>query len=327
MADGDPRVAVVMLTHNRREEVLVSLDQLTRLPERPRIVVVDNASSDGTAQAVVRRFPQVEVLPAGGNLGAAARNLGVRQIETPYVALCDDDTWWEPGALAHAADLFDAHPRLAVATARILVGPENKEDPICAELERSPLPSEPDMPGPSLLGFMAGASVVRRSAFLSAGGFEPRFFIGGEEELLAIDLVAAGWWLSYVPRLVVHHHPSERRDASARRWYLLRNALWSAWLRRALPSALRKSGQLLAAAPWTRETWRGVTAALAGLPWILRERRPMPAAVEGYFRLLEQPRRKTILFDTANACSSIKTSRATACRAARSASPTTTAPV
>jgi GT2 family glycosyltransferase len=212
MADGDPRVAVVMLTHNRREEVLVSLDQLTRLPERPRIVVVDNASSDGTAQAVVRRFPQVEVLPAGGNLGAAARNLGVRQIETPYVALCDDDTWWEPGALAHAADLFDAHPRLAVATARILVGPENKEDPICAELERSPLPSEPDMPGPSLLGFMAGASVVRRSAFLSAGGFEPRFFIGGEEELLAIDLVAAGWWLSYVPRLVVHHHPSERRE-------------------------------------------------------------------------------------------------------------------
>src|SRR5689334_1184937 len=208
MADGDPRVAVVMLTHNRREEVLASLDQLTRLPERPRIVVVDNGSSDGTAERVAQCFPQVEVLPAGGNLGAAARNLGVRRAEAPYVALCDDDTWWETGALTHAADLFDAHPRLAVVTARVLVGPEDKEDSICAELAHSPLPVEPGMPGPPLLGFMAGASVVRCSAFLAAGGFEPRFFLGGEEELLAADLVAAGWWLCYVPQLIVHHHPS-----------------------------------------------------------------------------------------------------------------------
>jgi hypothetical protein len=142
---------------------------------------------------------------------------------------------------------------------------------------------------------------------------------------LAVDLVASGWWLCYVPRLVVHHHPSERRDASSRRWHILRNAIWSAWLRRPLPSALRKSGQLLGAAPCTRETWRGLTATFVRLPWILRERRPVPAEVEGYFRLLERPQRKTVL-DTANACSSIETSKATACRAARSASPTTTAP-
>jgi GT2 family glycosyltransferase len=101
MSNSDPRIAVVMITHNRRDEVLASLDHLTRLPERPRIVVVDNASTDGTADAVARRYPQVEVLPARGNLGAAARNLGVRHVNAPYVALCDDDTWWEPGALAY----------------------------------------------------------------------------------------------------------------------------------------------------------------------------------------------------------------------------------
>lgn len=284
------RVAVVMITHNRREEVLASLDHLTRLPERPPILVVDNSSSDGTAESVARYFPRVEVLAAGGNLGAAARNLGVRRAETPYVALCDDDTWWEPGSLAHAADLFDTHPRLAIATARILVGPQEEEDPICAELERSPLPVEPAMPGPPLLGFMAGASVVRRSAFLAAGGFEPRFFLGGEEELLAADLVAAGWWLCYVPRLLVHHHPSARRDAGSRRWHLLRNALWSAWLRRPLSGVLRQTGRLVRTAPRTRETWRGLTAALAGLPWVLRRRRVVSPEIERWFRLLEQSR-------------------------------------
>jgi GT2 family glycosyltransferase len=318
MSEGDPRIAVVMITHNRRDEVLASLEWLTRLPERPRIVVVDNASVDGTDDAVAKRFPHVEVLPAGGNLGAAARNLGVRHVAAPYVALCDDDTWWEPGSLAHAADLFDAHPRLAVTTARILVGPEEEEDAICAELARSPLPGEPDLPGPSLLGFMAGASVMRRSAFLDAGGFEPRFFLGGEEELLAADLVASGWRLCYVPRLVVHHHPSLVRDGASRRWYLLRNALWSAWLRRPLASALGKTGRLLRAAPRTRETGRGLLAALAGLPWVLRQRRVIPAEVERWFRLLEQPRPSSSCPVTAEPCSPIETSRATACRAASS---------
>lgn len=319
MNSADPRIAVVMITHNRRDEVLASLDRLTRLPERPPIVVVDNASVDGTAETVARCFGQVEVLPASGNLGAAARNLGVRHVQTPYVALSDDDTWWEPGALTQAADLFDAHPRLAIAVARILVGPEEEEDPICAELERSPLPTEPGMPGPSLLGFMAGASVVRRSAFLTAGGFEPRFFLGGEEELLATDLVAAGWWLCYVPRLLVHHYPSLQRDGVSRRWHLLRNALWSAWLRRPLPSALRKTGRLLRTAPWTRATWRGLTTALAGLPWVLRRRRVLPPRVEHWLRLLEQPRPSLSPSRTADSCSSITTSRATACRPAPSA--------
>jgi GT2 family glycosyltransferase len=220
-----PRVAVVVITWNRREEVLRSLAELQRLPERPRVVLVDNGSRDGTAQAVAECFPEVEVVLAGRNLGAAARTLGARRIDEPYVAFCDDDTWWEPGSLRRAADLFDRCPRLAVANARVLVEPGAIEDPICQELERSPLPREAGMPGPPLLGFLAGSSVVRRSAFLEAGGFEPRLFVGGEEELLAADLAARGWWMCYIPELIVHHQPSQHRDSHSRRWHVIRNAL------------------------------------------------------------------------------------------------------
>jgi GT2 family glycosyltransferase len=289
MDGGDPRVAVVMITYNRQEEVLASLERLTRLPERPPILLVDNGSTDGTAEAVAARFPQVEVLAAGGNLGAAARNIGVRAAPTAYVALSDDDTWWAPGALAHAAHLFDECPRLAVATARVLAGPDEVEDPICRVLAGSPVPAQPGMPGPPLLGFLAGASVVRRSAFLDAGGFEPRFFIGGEEELLAIDLAAAGWWLCYVPRLVVHHHPSHQRDSTSRKWHVLRNTIWCAWLRRPAGSAARKTWQVVREAPGDRATWRALTSALAGLPWVLRRRRTIPRQVETALRRLERP--------------------------------------
>jgi GT2 family glycosyltransferase len=216
----------------------------------------------------------------------------VRRAETPYVALCDDDAWWEPGALARAADLFDGQPRLAVVTGRILVGPENREDPVCRELESSPLPAATGMPGPALLGFLAGASVVRRSAFLEAGGFRPKLHIGGEEEWLAVELAARGWWLCYVPDLVVHHHPSHQPDGQRRRWQLLRNALWFAWLRRPLFSALRRTVDLARAEPWDRVTLRGFASAFAGLPRRLPARRVVPPEVERGFRLLEATRRE-----------------------------------
>jgi GT2 family glycosyltransferase len=287
---ADRRVAVVMITHNRCEEVLRSLEHLTSLPEQPPIVLVDNGSKDGTAAAVARRFPHVEIVDAGGNLGAAGRTLGVRRVEAPYIALCDDDTWWDPGGLARAADLFDAHERLAIVTARVLIGPEEREDPICAELERSPLPAQPGMPGPSLLGFLAGACMVRRAAFLAVGGFPRDVFLGGEEELLAVDLAARGWWLCYIPELVVHHYPSPRRDVKTRRAHLVRNALWFAWMRRPLGSALRRTLRAARAAPWDSASRVGFVAAMAGMPRVLRQRRVVPPEIESGLRLLDARR-------------------------------------
>jgi GT2 family glycosyltransferase len=285
--ETDARVAVVMLTFNRRDEVLRSLAHMTCLPEKPPIVVVDNGSTDGTATAVRDAYPQVEVVDAGGNLGAAGRTLGVRHLDTPYVALADDDTWWEPGSLARAADVFDACPRLAIATARVLVGVEQREDPTCAAMANSPLPRVDGMPGPPILGFLAGASVVRREAFLGAGGFEPRLFLRGEEQLLAADLAAAGWWLCYVPALTVHHMPCVHRDGVARHWHLVRNALWFSWMRRPLPTALRGTLRTAWSAPWDRVAMRGLTTALAGLPWALQRRRVLPGHVERGLRMLE----------------------------------------
>ena len=226
------RVTVVVITRNRRPELVRTLQRMTALPERPPVIVVDNASADGSAQAAAA-FPGVTVIAAARNLGAAGRNLAVQRTSTPYVAFCDDDTWWEPGALDRAADLLDACPRLASVTGRILVEPGGTEDPITPELRHSPVPGPPWLPGPALLSILAGASMLRAAAFAEAGGFSPRLWLGGEEELLSLDLAAAGWWMCWAEDVIVHHSASAVRDPRQRRILGIRNTLWTAWLRRA----------------------------------------------------------------------------------------------
>ena len=136
--------------------------------------------------------------------------------------------------------------------------------------------------------------MVRREAFLEAGGFEPRFFLGGEEELLAWDLAAAGWSLAYLESLTVHHHPSPHRDASGRRRLLLRNALWTAWLRRPLSRALRQTAGLARCAVHDVEAGAALDEALRGLPWAWRHRRVLPGEVEQAVRLLESAAQSAI---------------------------------
>jgi GT2 family glycosyltransferase len=286
------RLAVVILTYNRAPELLRTVAHTVALPERPEVLVVDNGSTDGSLAQLRRRFPQVRLLPLEANLGAAGRNLGARAVNRDYLAFSDDDTRWDPGSLARAVAILDAYPSLAVLSARVLVGPERRDDDACLAMRASPLPSE-GLPGPALIGFMAGAAVFRRQAFLEAGGYEPKLFLGGEEALLALDLAARGWAIVYAESLVVHHYPSPRRDVGARRRLLARNALWVAWLRRPLCSALRQTLSVLRGGLRDPLVRRGALEALRGLPWALRHRRVIPAPLELSCRQVERWLRET----------------------------------
>jgi GT2 family glycosyltransferase len=289
----DRRVEIVMITHNRRDELLHSLQRLGELPERPFVTVVDNGSQDGSADAVRREFPEVRVLTPGRNLGAVGRNLGTALVTAPYVAFCDDDTWWEPGALKLAADVLDLHPGLAVVNAHILVEPGSRDDSMSLEMALSPLRAGPGIPGHPLLSFLAGASVVRRSAFEAAGGFSTRLWLGGEEELLACDLAAAGWWMTYLPEAVVHHRPSVAREAHLRRRHGIRNTLWFTWLRRPWRSALRRTVHLGRTVPRDRISVAGFADALRGVGWVLAQRRVVSGELEAGYRQLEALQRNS----------------------------------
>lgn len=280
-------VTVVVITRGRRQELAAALTRLEQLPERPGVVVVDNGSSDGTVAMVRRDFPAVRLLALGTNLGAAGRNAGAALCTTPFVAFCDDDTWWSPGSLDRAASLLRRHPRIAVVTARIVVEPSGATDAISDEMGRSPLPRPPGLPGSPLLSFLAGASVVRRRAFLGCGGFNPLLVIGGEEELLGTDLADAGWDMAYVPDIEVHHRASTQRDPHLRRRQGIRNTLWYTWLRRASRPAAARSISLLAGLPRDRHSARALLEAVGGIGWVAASRREVGADVEAGLRLLD----------------------------------------
>ncbi|WP_069812104.1 glycosyltransferase family 2 protein [Streptomyces sp. TP-A0874] len=279
---------MVVITRDRCASLLRTLDRLAELPERPEVIVVDNASGDDTAERVRDHPVGARLLTPRRNTGALGRNLAVQQAGTRYVAFSDDDSWWRPGALRTAAALLDAHPRLGLLAARTLVGPVETEDPLNAVLAASPLPPAEDLPGRPVLGFLGCAAVVRRRAFLAVGGYHPLLFFGAEETLLAYDLAAGGWGVSYEPSLVAHHHPAaeERPGRSPR---VRRNALLTDWLRRPLRVALGGTGRLaLAAARRDPGAATALCSALVRLPAALRQRRTLPPHVEDAVRTVER---------------------------------------
>jgi GT2 family glycosyltransferase len=288
-----PEVTVVIATRDRRAGLERTLHEL-RAGEQP-VIVVDNGSRDGTPAMLAARRPDVRVIELRRNAGAVARNHGVAAATTPYVAFADDDSWWAPGALRQAAAHLAAAPRLALVAARTLVGPHGRLDPVSAFMATAPLGTPADLPGPSVLGFLSCAAVVRRDAFLATGGFDPVVFFMGEEARVALDLRAAGRGLAYCDDVVAHHHPSSTPGGrAAKRALALRNRALTAWMRRPVRVAAADSAAVLAAArvgpdarldraaggdpgpAGRRAAWQ----LLARLPGALARRRPVPAEIE-----------------------------------------------
>lgn len=291
MSDG--RFAVAIITRDRRAELERTLLTMTALSEVGPVIVVDNASSDGTASMVACEFPTVDLVRSDRNLGAVGRNVAVGLAGTPYVAFCDDDTRWQPGSLTRAADLLDEYPSLASVTGRCLVEPDLEEDPLTPELRHSPVAGPQWLPGRPLLGVLAGLTMFRVEAFRQVGGFDHRIWFSGEEELLALDLAAAGWWMCWAEDVVVHHCPSPERDGRERRRLGIRNTLWTQWLRRPVPSAMRRSWAVLRSAPLDRTTAAALLDAAKGAAWVARNRKVVPRGIEAQLVRLDGPQRNS----------------------------------
>jgi GT2 family glycosyltransferase len=281
-------VTVVIATRDRRPELMRTLRYLHELTPPPPVVVVDNGSTDGTAQAVLEHFTEVVVLALRCNHGAPARNLGVLAARTPYVAFSDDDSWWAPGALQRAATALDSYPRLGLVAARTLVGSAERPDPVNPLMAQSPLPHSLNAPGPSVLGFLACSVVLRRQAFCEVGGFSRLLFFVGEERLLCYDLAAAGWERAYLDDVVAHHHPSAHRpDPERRRVAELRNSLLTAVLRRPRRVTVAAAVALARDSVHDAAARTALREVLVRLPAALRRRAALPAAVEEQVRMLE----------------------------------------
>lgn len=286
-----PRTTFVIATRDRARELAAVVERLLDTTACP-VVVVDNDSRDDSV-ATVRRVAaraarRVHLVELDTNRGAVGRNAGVAVSRTPYVAFSDDDSWWQPDATGIAERTFDAYPSVGLLAARTIVLPRDEEDAFSLMLAGSPLGHRPHLPGPSIMGFMSCAAIVRKAAFEAAGGFSEILHFRGEEMLLAVDMATLGWELCYLPALVAVHQPSQvRATTAAQAARVMRNDVLTTWLRRPAGQCLRAAATLVVRGTRDAEHARAAGEAVMRLPAVLGRRRRLPDHVENALSVLE----------------------------------------
>jgi len=303
------RVAVVIPNWNGATFIARTLTAvLAQTRPADHVVVVDNASTDGSYDVIARDFPSVEIVRLPRNTGfAGAANVGVASVDADLVAVLNSDArpaadWLEQllaqpddaGVWAWGSVLLD--PDGVVESA----GDHYDRAGYATKLGRGARADELPLAPYDVFAPPGACPLVRREVALALGGYCDRFFLYYEDVDLSFRALLAGYRSVVVPSARVEHDLGRSSAGSARPWFFIgRNSLWCAV--RCLPDAT--PGML-----WrrTRTEWRtarrrgggnaylrGRVAALFGLAWALRTRRAIQASAvvdrAALWALLDQP--------------------------------------
>jgi len=220
---SEPDVTVLVVTWRARDllrRCLAALDAQTR-PHR--LLVVDNASTDGTA-ALLAGHPHARVLRLSRNQGfAGGVAAGLAEVGTPWVALLNDDAEPAPGWLDALLDAADPGAGVVAVTSRLLLpsgainnaGVVLRQDGYGADRGLA-MPDGPpfDLPA-EVFGFSGGAALLQMDALRSAGGFPARYFLYYEDTDTSWRLRLAGGRVGYAPGAVVRHAHSASADQAS----------------------------------------------------------------------------------------------------------------
>jgi GT2 family glycosyltransferase len=212
------RVAVVVVNANAGEYLLRTLESLARQTVAPvRTIVVDNASTDGSADAVRERFPGVELIALDRNVGfAAGNNAGFRHAaDCDWFALLNPDAFAEPDWLEQLLAAGHRRPEYAFFGSRMLratapheldgAGDAYHVSGVAWRLDHGRPADALGLEEREIFSPCAAAAFYRRDAIEDVGGFDERFFCYYEDTDLAFRLRLRGHRCLYVPAAVVHH--------------------------------------------------------------------------------------------------------------------------
>jgi len=290
------RVRVIVLNWNGRRWLDGCLGALRRQQGCAfEVLVVDNASSDGSAAIVRERCPECQLIALDTNIGfAAGNNAGARGATAPYLVFLNNDTEVEPGWLAALVAAADRDPQVGLVTSHVVYmdHPDVIDSAGDGYLQcgggykrRHGQRVDPQAADREVFGACGAAFLIRRDLFERLGGFDEDFFMVYEDVDLSYRARLTGSRVVFASGALVRHAGSASlgRISSNAVFYGQRNLEWT-WLKnspssllwRSFPShviynlagavAYARAGLL---APWLR----GKFAAVAGLPSLLRKRR------------------------------------------------------
>jgi GT2 family glycosyltransferase len=285
-------IAVVVVAHQSAEHLPALIASLQgQLGEHDELVIVDNASSDGTPAIARSLGDRVRVLESGENLGfAGGCHVGSDATSAPLLLFLNPDCRAQPGCIERLRDASAAHPDWGAWQAAVLLedGRINTSGGVvhylgigwAGDCERplSALAREDRE-----IAFASGAAmVVRRSAWAELGGLDREYFMYGEDLDLGLRLWLSGSRVGLVPAARVVH--GYEFDKGPSKWFWLERNRWrtvlsvypTALLVLLAPALLAGEIALLALAArggWLPAKLRSQAAAIGGLPRTLRRRR------------------------------------------------------
>ncbi|NQX29244.1 glycosyltransferase family 2 protein [Microbacteriaceae bacterium VKM Ac-2854] len=227
----DTSLAIVIVSYNTREKTLACIASIPAggAPTDPHVIVVDNGSADGSAEAIRAAHPHVTVIEAGDNLGfARGVNLGVSHASERFMLMLNPDTLVLDGSFAALIAFALAHPQNGMYGGRTL-HPDGTVDPsscwgaptlwslFCyATMLSTAFRSNPILDPESLgrwqrdsvreVPIITGCLVLmERSEYLRIGGLDERFFLYGEDAEFSVRARRAGLRPIVVPDAVIVH--------------------------------------------------------------------------------------------------------------------------
>jgi len=190
-----PTISAVVLAHNRRDQLAITLgklrDELDYARARLEVIVVDNASQDGTADMVRDQFPEVSLLTNETNLGISAWNLGFAHGSGDYFLALDDDCYMTGNSLLEAVAMAERQDADLVS--------------FVARSTREPGHVFNDEYNPGLLAFWGCAALLSRRAVRTLGGFDDGIFVWAHEAEFTMRLFDRGLRHLFAPQIEVHH--------------------------------------------------------------------------------------------------------------------------
>lgn len=216
----------MVVNYNARDHLVACITSL-KAAGVSRIVVADNASDDGSAEAVARLHPDVSFHPTGANLGyGAAANVGARGLVEDYLLVCNPDTLFDTDTVGRMVAALEDEPSAGVAGPRIDTSagdiyPSARTFPTVIDSighgflgifwrlnpwSRRYLMADRPLDRPSRVDWVSGSCMLfRKTAFDEIGGFDESFFMYAEDVDICRRLAEAGWVRIYEPAARVTH--------------------------------------------------------------------------------------------------------------------------
>jgi hypothetical protein len=240
---NNPLVSILILNWNGINWLEECIDSVMHTSYQPfEIVVVDNASTDGSLEMIDKKFKEVVVVKNPENYGyAKGNNIGFKQVKGKYVVTLNNDMVVDKNWLFEPIGYLEHDPGLGIAACRQMqyfdrtmidglyhnllkplfflpIGINTRYD------ENNTLFSKPGY----VFGAHGGSAIYRKEHLDEIGGFEERFFAYHEDADLAMRFLLHGWKCVYAPSAVVYHRGSASFKVNSPKfaYYFDRNRIW-----------------------------------------------------------------------------------------------------